>query len=79
MLHARWQIDGRFGRKQDVIERLQAWARDIAPLVRLRDGHLLTGSIGALEATLEHAQLIVSLADLEQAWPKLATPETHRQ
>ena len=33
MMIARWQIDARFGHKQDVIERLQTWARDIAPQV----------------------------------------------
>ena len=71
MMHARWQIDARFGHKQTVIERLQAWARDIAPEAGLHTGQLLTGSIGALEATVEHNWQIKSLAELEQAWTKL--------
>jgi hypothetical protein len=79
MLHARWQIDARFGHKQDVIERLRTWARDIAPQAGLHASHLLAGSIGALEATVEHNWHVESLADLERAWAKLGTLEAHRQ
>jgi hypothetical protein len=63
MMHARWQIDARFGHKQDVIERLP---RDAAPQAGLNTSHLLTGSIGALEATVEHTWHVESLADLER-------------
>jgi hypothetical protein len=76
MMHARWQIDARFGHKQDVIERLP---RDAAPQAGLNTSHLLTGSIGALEATVEHSWHVDSLADLEQAWTKLAALGAHQQ
>ena len=79
MMIARWQIDARFGHKQAVIERLQTWARDIAPQVGLHAGQLLTGSIGALEATVEHGWQVETLAELEHAWAKLATLEAHHQ
>ena len=79
MIHARWQIDARFGHKQTVIERLQTWGREIAPQVGLHSSHLLTGSIGALEATVEHNWHVESLAELEQAWTKLSALEAHRQ
>jgi len=79
MLVARWQIDARFGHKQQVIDRLKAWAQDIAPQVGLTRSRLLTGSIGALEATVEHNWEVNSLAELEAAWAKLGALEAHRQ
>jgi hypothetical protein len=76
---ARWQIDARFGHKQKVIDALAQWARDIAPLAGLRNGRLLTGSIGALEATVEHNWEVEDLAELERAWAKLGAIEAHQQ
>ena len=78
MLIARWQIDARFGYKQKVIDALVQWARDIAPQAGLAKGQILTGSIGALEATVEHNWEIADLAALEQAWAKLGTIEAHK-
>lgn len=79
MLIARWRIDARFGQKQKVIDMLAMWARDIAPQVGLTSGRLLSGSIGALEATVEHDWEVKSLAELEQSWIKLAALDAHRQ
>jgi hypothetical protein len=79
MLIARWQIDARFGHKQKVIDSLVQWGRSIAPQVGLLKGQLLSGSIGALEATVEHNWEVESLAELERAWAKLAQLEAHKQ
>ncbi len=79
MLIARWQIDARFGHKQKVIDALQLWSREIAPQAGLRKGRILSGSIGALEATVEHNWEVESLAELEGAWAKLATIAAHGQ
>ncbi len=79
MLIARWQIDARFGQKQAVIERLQAWARDIAPQAGLTSARLMTGSIGMLEATVEHNWEVPDLAALERAWSALATMDAHHR
>ncbi len=79
MLIARWQIDARFGHKQAVIDSIVGWAREIAPQVGLRKGSLLSGSIGVLEATVEHNWEVEDLAELERAWAKLATMEAHKQ
>ena len=78
MLIARWQIDARFGQKQTVIESISKWTKEIAPQVGLLKGRMLSGSIGALEATVEHNWEIESLAELETAWSKLATIEAHK-
>ena len=79
MLIARWQIDARFGHKQRVIDSIVQWAREIAPQVGLLKGRMLSGSIGALEATVEHNWEVEDLAELECAWAKLATIEAHKQ
>jgi hypothetical protein len=79
MLIARWQIDARFGHKQEVIGRLQQWAQEIAPQVGLVRGRLLTGSIGALEATVVHDWEVSDLAELDSAWTQLAKIPAHAQ
>ena len=79
MLIARWQIDARFGYKQNVIDSLVQWTREIAPQIGLAKGQILTGSIGALEATVEHNWEIADLAELERAWAKLGTLEAHKK
>ena len=79
MLIARWQIDARFGYKQKVIDSLIQWTREIAPQVGLAKGQILTGSIGALEATVEHNWEIADLTELERAWAKLGTLEAHKK
>ncbi|MHA7683869.1 hypothetical protein [Cupriavidus sp. PET2-C1] len=79
MLIARWQIDARFGHKQEVIDRLQGWAREIAPQVGLVRGRLLTGSIGALEATVVHDWEVSDLGELDRAWSQLASIPAHAQ
>ena len=81
MMIARWSIDAKFGYKQNVIDAMQKWAREIAPQIgwtadKMR---LLTGSIGALEATMQSEVVIRDLAELHQSWEKLATIEGHKQ
>ncbi|MEX6504176.1 hypothetical protein [Pseudomonas zhanjiangensis] len=81
MMIARWSIDAKFGYKQNVIDLMQRWIREIAPQVGLGADkmRLLTGSIGALEATVQTEHLISDLSELNQAWEKLATIEAHKQ
>ncbi|MGH8804646.1 MAG: hypothetical protein ACREXN_07865 [Polaromonas sp.] len=81
MMVARWSIDAKFGYKQNVIDLLQRWMRDIAPQAGFTADkmRLLTGSIGALEATIQSEHLIEDLAELNQAWDKLAAIAAHKQ
>lgn len=80
MLIARWRIDARFGRKAAVVDRLRFWSREIAPEIgwQPESGTLLSGSIGAAEATVEHNWRIADLAELGRAWEALAGLEAHR-
>lgn len=81
MLVARWQIDAKFGQKQTVINMAQSWAKTIAPQIGFTadKGRLLTGSIGAREATIVHEWLVADLADLDKAWTALAKIEAHKK
>jgi len=81
MMIARWQIDARFGHKQTLIDMLRDWTTRVAPQAGLDParGKILTGSIGALEATVEHNWEISDLAELEKVWARLGTLEAHRQ
>ena len=57
MFSARWQIDAKFGHKQTVLELLKKWEREIGSQVGIADlkFQIMTGSIGAREATVEFA------------------------
>lgn len=81
MMLARWSIDARFGYKPNVIELMQRWLRDIAPQVGVtaERTRLVTGSIGAKEATIQTEHQIEDLAELNRIWDKLATIPAHRQ
>ena len=78
---ARWSINAKVAYKQNVIDLMQRWLREIAPQVGLSADktRLLTGSIGALEATVQSEHLVKDLSELNQAWDKLATIAAHKQ
>jgi hypothetical protein len=80
MLIARWQIDAKFGQKQAVIDLLTTWVQTIAPQIGLTKdkGRMLTGSIGAREATVVHEWQVADLAELDTAWSALAKIEAHK-
>lgn len=81
MMIARWQIEARFGHKQTVIDSLTKWGQEILPQIGLSPDktRMVTGSIGALESTLEFEWQIEGLAELAAAWEKLGTIDAHKQ
>jgi hypothetical protein len=81
MFVARWQIDARFGHKQDVIDLMQKWLRDIGSKAGGPDMDIkvLTGSIGAKEATVEVNHTVKSLAQLEEFFAAIAKIPAHAQ
>jgi hypothetical protein len=81
MMVARWSIAAKFGYKQNAIDLMERWLREIGPQVGFTADktRLLTGSIGALEATIQSEHLVKDLAELSQAWDKLATIDAHKQ
>ncbi len=81
MMIARWSIDAKFGHKQAVVDSMKRWLRDIGPQagVDAQRARLLTGSVGALEATVVSEHEIDDLAELDRVWGKLATLPAHQQ
>ncbi|HSV52759.1 MAG TPA: hypothetical protein VLJ57_11615 [Burkholderiaceae bacterium] len=81
MMIARWSIDAKFGYKQNVVDLMQRWLKEIGPQagVAVNKTRLLTGSIGALEATIQTEHEIEDLAELNRIWDKLATIPAHKQ
>ncbi|WP_217571783.1 hypothetical protein [Mesorhizobium sp. GbtcB19] len=79
MFSARWQIDARFGHKQTALELMRKWEREIGSQVGLADlkFRLMTGSIGAREATIESHHEVESLAQLEELFAKIAKIDAH--
>src|SRR5260370_37348513 len=81
MFVARWKIDARFGHKQAVIDLLQKWEREVGTKAGTdkMDFKILTGSIGAREATVEANHAVESMAQLEQFFTAIGNNEAHRQ
>ena len=81
MLIARWQVDARFGQKQKVIDLVRAWEREIGSRAGIEKMkiQILTGSIGAREATVEIDHSVESLAELEQLFEKLGKLDAHKK
>lgn len=81
MMIARWSIVAKFGYKQNVIDLMQRWVRDIGPKAGFSagKGRLLTGSIGALESTIQLENEVKDLTELNQIWEKLGGIEAHKK
>jgi hypothetical protein len=81
MFIARWRIDARFGHKQEAMALLKQWMDEVGAEIGFtrKNGRLVTGSIGALEATIESEVQVESLAALEASFAKLAKNEAHQQ
>jgi hypothetical protein len=81
MLVARWKIDARFGQKQAVIDRLRKWESEMGAKAGIdkMDFKILTGSIGAREATVEANHTIESIAQLESFFESIGTIDAHQQ
>ena len=81
MLVARWTIDAKFGYKQNVIDLMQQWLREIGPQAGFTPdkARLLTGSIGAAESTIQTEHLVKDLAELNRAWDKFPKIAAHQQ
>src|SRR5213078_4449018 len=81
MFVARWQVDARFGHKQAVIDLMHKWLKEIGAKAGTdkMDVKLLTGSIGAREATIEVNHTVASLAELERFFGAIGKNEAHKQ
>ena len=81
MMVARWSVVAKFGYKQNVVDLMQRWLRDIGPKAGVTSdrSRLLTGSVGALESTVQSEHVVENLNELNQVWDKLASLPEHKQ
>lgn len=79
MFVARWQIDAKFGQKQKVLELMRRWEADIGGPAGTTNMQfqILTGSIGAREATVETDHQVESLAQLEGFFAAIGKNPSH--
>ena len=81
MMIARWHIDARFGHKQALIDACKKWGAEIGSQIGWSADkvRITTGSIGALESTVEIEITIQDLAELNNSWNKLGEIAAHKQ
>ncbi len=81
MMVARWQIEARFGHKDEALASMKKWIKQIGSKIGWTPEkvRVLTGSVGALESTIETELYIENLDELDQAWAKLANLKTHKK
>jgi hypothetical protein len=81
MIVARWHIDALFGHKQAVIDAIKAWNKSFGQQIGWGADQIrvTTGSIGALESTVEMEVTLKDLAELNASWDQLAKLEAHKQ
>ncbi len=81
MMIARWQIEARFGHKQTELDMFKRWNEEIGAQIGWTGDkvRVLTGSVGALESTIQSEVEVEDLAELGAAWEKLGAIEAHQQ
>ncbi len=78
MIVARWQVNARFGRKQELIAEIKRWWDTIGREIGQTEVSILTGSVGAAESLVTVDVQCRDLAQLEQQWDQLAQRDDHK-
>ncbi len=81
MFIARWSVEVRFGRKEAALALMRRWWEEIAPAIgwSRQQARLLSGSLGVPESRVEVEIALDDLAELEQAWARLAALEAQSE
>ena len=81
MIIARWQIDARFGHKEDVLRSVKRWREDIGTRIgfSMDKTRIMTGSVGANESVVITEIELPSMTELDKSWEKLSTLEEHKK
>jgi hypothetical protein len=78
MFIARWHCNARFGKKQELIDRIRNWWETIGKEIGQTDYAVYTGSIGAPEALVTVDVRVESLGELDRQWDDLAKRRDHQ-
>ena len=81
MMIARWRIDARFGHKDEAIKLMQQWDKQFGSKVGWTPDkmRITTGSVGVAESAIVSEVQITDLAELNEAFDKLAKLEGHAE
>lgn len=78
MIVARWQVNARFGHKQELIEELKQWWATIGREIGQSDVTILTGSVGAAESLVTVDVRCRDMAEQQSQWDRLARVTEHQ-
>ena len=80
MIIARWTINARFGHKQEALNLLKSWNKNIGSQVGWTDANtrIITGSVGALESTIESEVSLADMGALHDSFEKLGGIPDHQ-
>ena len=80
MMIARWHCNARFGHKQETLALMKEWDEQVGSQTNLgADARMVTGSVGAREATIEAEYEIEDLGQLQEFFDKIATIKMHEE
>ena len=81
MIIARWQIDARFGHKEEVLKSMKRWREDIGTRIgwSMDNTRIMTGSVGANESLVVTEVELPSMSELDKSWDKLAKLDEHKK
>lgn len=79
MIVARWQVNARFGHKQELIEAIKQWWGTIGREIGQTEISILTGSVGAAESLITVDVRCRDMAELEKQWEQLAQRGDHKE
>jgi hypothetical protein len=79
MMIARWQLDARFGHKDEVIKLLKRWNEEFGAKIGWTADkvRMTSGSIGVAESRVASEIQIKDLAELNEAFEKLGKLDGH--
>lgn len=78
MIVARWQVNARFGHKQELIDEIRTWWTTIGRDIGQNDITVLTGSVGAAESLVTVDVRCQDMAELQSQWDQLAHFAEHK-
>ncbi len=81
MMVARWQFTAKFGHKQEAIELIKEWNKQIGSQTNIdvSKERIVTGSVGASEGLVETEFEIENLQELDDFFSKIATVKMHNE
>jgi hypothetical protein len=77
MIVARWYVNARFGKKQELLKELQDWWASIGKEIGQTDYTILKGSVGAAESLITVDVRCRDMAELHEQWDKLGKRADH--